>query len=72
MPAQRTISIWFFIGFCLLVMGGLICAAGIYELLSPPQHPVVLFRLHASIWWGAGLLVLGIFYMYRFPPGKEG
>jgi len=63
-----SISIWFFIGICLLVTGGLIFATGIYELINPPPNPVVLFRLHASIWWGALLFVLGIFYSYRFAP----
>jgi uncharacterized BrkB/YihY/UPF0761 family membrane protein len=68
MRSDGSISIWFFIGLSLLVNGALITGAGVYELVNPPAHPVVLFPLHASIWWGALLLLLGVFYCYRFAP----
>lgn len=71
MSTARVISIWFFIGVCLLVTGGLIFAAGLYELAHPPQYPVVLFRLHASVWWGGLLFLLGILYCLRFAPWRE-
>ena len=69
MFSGRSISIWFFIGVSLLVNGALILAAGLYELSHPPQYTTVLFHLHASIWWGGLLFVLGIFYCLRFAPG---
>lgn len=67
------ISIWFFIGFCLLVMGLLIFGAGLYQLASPPppEHQVVLYQLHAPVWWGAILAVLGAFYCLHFRPGRD-
>jgi len=68
MESKGSISIWFFIGVSLLVNGVLILSAGVYEFVHPPEHRVVLFRLHASIWWGALLLILGVFYCYRFLP----
>ena len=71
MSWARVISIWFFIGVCLLVTGGLIFGAGLYELSHPPQFPVVLFNLHASIWWGGLLFLLGIFYCLRFAPWRD-
>jgi hypothetical protein len=64
------LSIWFFIGVLLTLYGVIILAAGLYEVSSPPAHPVVLFRLHASIWWGALLLVIGLVYFIRFYPKK--
>jgi hypothetical protein len=65
------ISIWFFIGVLLLAYGIVICAAGIYNFYVPPEHTVVLQNLHAAIWWGAFLIVIGAFYTYRFfPKGK--
>lgn len=66
------ISIWFFIGICLLVMGTLIFGAGIYQWISPPpvENRVVLYYLHAPIWWGAILAVLGGFYCVHFRPGR--
>jgi hypothetical protein len=49
----------------------LILGAGLYDLASPPEHPVVLANLHAGIWWGALLIVLGGFYAIRFRPERE-
>lgn len=65
------ISIWFFVGALLLIYGVLIFGAGLYELSSPPEHPVVLANLHAGIWWGAILIVAGGFYAWRFRPGGD-
>ena len=66
-----SLSIWFFIGLLLTVYGLLITATGLYELSSPPQHPVVLADLHAPIWWGGTLLVIGLFYFSKFFPRKR-
>ena len=62
------ISIWFFIGILLLAYGVLITGAGLYGFFVPPANPVVLANLHAGIWWGVLLLVIGGFYTYRFKP----
>ena len=66
-----SLSIWFFIGVLLTAYGLLITATGIYELSSPPAHPVVLANLHAPVWWGAVLLAVGLFYFIRFFPRKR-
>lgn len=71
MKSGGSLSIWFFIGLSLLVNGVLICGAGVYELFSPPQDPVVLFSLHAPVWWGGLLAVLGGVYCYHFSPSRE-
>jgi len=65
------ISIWFFIGVSLLMNGVLIVGAGIWEVFDPPANPVVLFNLHANIWWGALLLVFGLVYCVKFVPGRK-
>ena len=71
-PSQeRRISIWFFIGMLLLVYGLLILGAGIHDLLVPPEQQPVLANLHAGIWWGGVVAVLGAIYSYRFSPRKE-
>jgi len=63
------ISIWFFIGSSLVVNGALILAAGIYEWVYPPTNvTVVLSYLHAGVWWGALLLLVGILYCFKFAP----
>jgi hypothetical protein len=65
------ISIWFFIGISLLVNGALILGAGIYQMMNPPENPgVVLFNLHANVWWGAILFVVGLIYCLIFRPRR--
>jgi hypothetical protein len=64
------LSIWFFVGVLLLIYGVIIFAAGVYQWFSPPANPVVLADLHAGVWWGALLLILGLIYTIRFAPGK--
>jgi hypothetical protein len=67
-----SISIWFFIGISLALDGALILAAGLYQLAVPPANPdVVLFNLHANVWWGALLLAIGLFYCFKFAPGRQ-
>jgi hypothetical protein len=66
------VSIWFFIGISLAVNGALILGAGVYQLVNPPASPgVVLFNLHANVWWGAILLLVGLVYSIKFAPGKS-
>jgi len=62
------ISIWFFIGVLLLFYGIVITAAGFYQYVYPPENPVVLAGLHAGIWWGILLTVLGAWYTAHFRP----
>lgn len=71
MSQHRELSIWFFIGGLLLIYGVLILGTGIVEMLSPPAHAVVLAELHAPVWWGALLVVLGIVYLYLYSPGRQ-
>jgi hypothetical protein len=71
MKKGGSISIWFFIGISLLVNGVLICGAGIYQLLYPPQKELVLARLHAGVWWGAFLAIIGAVYCIHFAPNKD-
>jgi hypothetical protein len=71
MKAGGSLSIWFFTGVCLLVNGALICATGIYELVWPPADKVVLYDLHANIWWGGFLFIVGLIYSLRYSPARE-
>jgi len=71
MKSGGSLSIWFFIGVSLAVNGAIICGTGIYELMRPPEHHVVLYNLHANVWWGAIMLILGLFFSLRFSPAKE-
>jgi len=41
------------------------------QAFVPPAQPMVLAELHAGIWWGALLIVLGGAYCYGFWPGRQ-
>ncbi len=71
MKSGSHLSIWFFTGLCLGVVGALIFATGIYEIISPPANKVVLYNLHANVWWGGFLLLVGLFFSLRFSPARE-
>jgi hypothetical protein len=67
------LSIWFFIGLLLLAYGVLILGSGLYEYFNPPTvQTVVLPELHAAIWWGAIVLVIGVVYVAKFRPRRNG
>jgi hypothetical protein len=72
MHGDDSISIWFFIGISLVVNSVLILGAGVYQYMNPPlpADQVVLFQLHAGIWWGALLLALGLFWTIRNAPSR--
>jgi hypothetical protein len=68
MDSKNVLSIWLVVGVSLLVNGVLILGAGLYELIHPPVNKVVMYQYHASIWWGAILLIIGALYCVKFYP----
>ena len=66
---HHIVPVWFFVGVLLLIYGVLILGTGLLQYSSPPQ--VVLAHLHAPIWWGAILTVIGAVYVGLFRPGKS-
>ena len=66
---HHIIPVWFFVGVLLLVYGVLIFASGLAELNHLPD--TVLADLHAPVWWGALLIVLGGAYCFFFRPRKS-
>ncbi len=71
MESPRQIEIWFFIGALVSLYGFLIVGAGIYHLVDPPVQQVALGELHSDIWWGALLLLVGLFYATRYWPWRD-
>ena len=63
---HRIVPVWFFVGVLLLIYGALIFASGLAEWSHPPD--TVLAELHAPVWWGALLIVLGGVYAAAFRP----
>jgi hypothetical protein len=74
MEHDKQIPIWFFIGVLLTVYGILIFASGLYGWAHPPPKAaqVALWGLHADLWWGALLVIIGGIYVTRFRPGRTG
>jgi len=63
------IPVWFFVGILFLVYGVLILGSGLAEWSHPPN--TVLSELHAPVWWGALLIMLGVVYCGAFRPGRD-
>jgi len=65
------IPIWFFVGVLLTIYGALIGGHGVYAWVTHERSVVVLPDLHAAVWWGGTLLILGLIYCVKFFP-KQG
>ena len=65
------ISIWFFIGVLLGVYGAMIMGYGLFELATGHIANVVLANLHAPVWWGGLMVVLGAAYTNAFRPRRS-
>ena len=47
-------------------------AVSVYDLWFPPETHTVFENLHAGIYWGALLFLLGLFYTLKYKkPGRE-
>ncbi len=71
MQQEHQIPIWFFVGLLLVLYGILIFGCGIYNWAYPPANPVKLAELHADLWWGLLILIIGLFYAIRFRSSKH-
>jgi hypothetical protein len=66
---KHFLPIWFFIGVLLASYGILILGVGTAALFRPSERSsVALPQLHLQIWWGAGMLLFGLFFVLRFWP----
>ena len=71
MPKPEMVSIWFLIGILLATYGLIVTASGGYQYFVPPASPPVLANLHAGIWWGLFILLLGLRYCWTFRPRRN-
>jgi FtsH-binding integral membrane protein len=70
MSTKTMIPIWFFVGCLLAVYGALILLAGFHEPASDAPN-VAMANLHLQIWWGVGLLGIGVAYVISFRPRRS-
>ena len=64
------IPVWFFVGVLLAAFGVIIFASGLLEWSE--SSSTVLGELHAPVWWGAILTLIGLAYVTAFRPRKRG
>lgn len=55
--------IWFFVGALLLVVGGIVLAAGMANLFWPEEQQTMLAHLHPRIWWGTIMCAAGALFL---------
>ncbi len=65
---RRMIPVWFFAGILIFVYGLLILISGLAEWSHPPA--TVLANLHAPVWWGGIMIVMGAVFVQLFRPKK--
>jgi hypothetical protein len=69
MAKHVIIPVWFFVGLLLATYGILIFVSGLTEWSHPPS--TVLAGLHAPVWWGALLAIVGAVYVAVFRPRRD-
>ncbi len=62
MAERKMLSIWFFVGVMLTILGALITATGVNYIFHP-QDRTVLAHLNTNLWWGAVMLVSGLAFL---------
>ncbi len=65
-PRRKMLPVWFFVGITLVIYGILILITGIAEFSNPPD--TVLSNLHASLWWGILLIIMGAVFVQQHRP----
>ncbi len=63
MSETKMLSIWFFVGLMLTVLGVIITLTGVYYIFSPDSNTAVLAHLNPSLWWGIIILVAGLLFL---------
>lgn len=66
MPSEKhqILPVWFFVGVLFLIYGALILASGLSEWSTPPDTRLA--SLHAPVWWGGLMFVVGAVYTLAF------
>ena len=62
MAERKMLSIWFFVGLMLTILGALVVATGVNYIFHP-QDRTVLAHLNTNLWWGAVMLLSGLAFL---------
>lgn len=66
---RKMLPVWFFVGILIFIYGVLILISGLTEWSHPPD--TVLSNLHAPVWWGGLMIVMGAVFVKLFRPKKK-
>jgi hypothetical protein len=69
MERHHITPVWFFVGVLMTIYGILISASGFAEWAHPPN--TVLSQLHAPVWWGNLMTLIGVLYLVAFWPRRS-
>ncbi len=59
---QTPLPIWFFVGLILAAYGAILVAAA--WLVDPPARVVAVTATPPGLWWGGGMAVLGVVFVW--------
>ncbi len=62
MSERKMLSIWFFVGVMLTILGTLVTATGVNYIFHP-QDSTVLAHLNTNLWWGVVMLLSGLAFL---------
>jgi len=65
---EKMLSIWFFVGLMLTVIGVIVTGTGINYIFHP-QNATRLAELNPNLWWGVIILVAG--FLFLVPAWKQ-
>lgn len=71
MHEEHGLSIWFFVGGMLTIYGVITIIANLPGMSPVESAHVVLSQLHAGLWWGIILFLLGLLFLFLHWPGKR-
>jgi hypothetical protein len=63
MSETKILSIWFFVGLMLTVLGVIITSTGIYYIFHPESNTAEMAHLNPSLWWGIIMLAAGLLFL---------
>jgi len=62
MSESKMLSIWFFVGLMLTVLGLIITCMGVYFVFNP-ETTTAMAHLNPSLWWGVVMLFSGLLFL---------
>lgn len=66
---RQMIPVWFFAGILIFIYGILIFFSGLVDWSHPAETELA--NLHAPVWWGAIMIVMGAIFIQLFRPKKK-